>query len=825
MEFLITLAENKTSMCTKVDGFVQNLINILLQWMLDLPDTPLSDWNELNDQEDSNVDVENSIIAEECLDRLCICLTGDVVVPIVMAHIPAFLSKNQAPDDWKFRYVGLMCISMIGEGCNKVLMPHLHNLVAMATPFMKDPHPKVRYAAANTAGQMSTDFGPKLQKKYHQPLVEGLAFLLDDAQNPKVQNHACAAFINFSEKCPPKTLTKYLPLLMAKMTELLKCNRILQQQSITAVGAFAGCVAVNFTPFYDGFVPYLREILTKSSAPDERMLRGKAMECISLIGFAVGKEKFMNDAKALMDVLSTINTEELDTDDPHREFIMETWMRISSCLGIDFIPFLKYVVPPLIRIAENDDDLSITDSTIAEDETPEGWDIVDVGDKRIQIHTSALEEKASAMNRLLCFAMELKDGFFEYVEATSKVCVPLMEFHLHSGVRVAAIAVVPHLLNSAKVFFEKQIFPNQEEGPKLLKELFTFLFVNLIETVKDETDIEVLVYGIESIQKSLMVMGPNCLDLSSVKDILHLVYLIITASNQRRIQLAAMNPDEDADNSQLVKEEINEEDSVLTELAEIMGALIVNHPDLFIQVFGDISPLIGQMIQKESAPACRQFALCVFDDLVEHTKAKSLPYWEAFIPFMLEYASDPHPGVRQAACYGLGVCSEYGGESFKPLCTKVFEILLSVVQAPDSKTEENAGPTENCVSSIGKLLDFYPDVFGDKISEIFAAWIGMLPLEYDEVEARACHKHLCSFITRNNPHVFGNNLSNLPQLLIIFATILDSSDDPEERLIEDKSLVINILKQMKLQMGDHFMQAFHTLESELQTVISNLLSA
>lgn len=120
MEFLITLAENKTSMCAKVENFVQNLINILLQWMLELEDTPLSEWNELTDREDSNVEIENSIIAEECLDRLCICLTGDVVVPIVMSHIPAFLSKNQAPEDWKFRYAGLMCISMIGEGCNKV---------------------------------------------------------------------------------------------------------------------------------------------------------------------------------------------------------------------------------------------------------------------------------------------------------------------------------------------------------------------------------------------------------------------------------------------------------------------------------------------------------------------------------------------------------------------------------------------------------------------------------------------------------------------------------------------------------------------------------
>lgn len=57
-------------------------------------------------------------------------------------------------------------------------------------------------------------------------------------------------------------------------------------------------------------------------------------------------------------------------------------------------------------------------------------------------------------------------------------------------------------------------------------------------------------------------------------------------------------------------------------------------------------------------------------------------------------------------------------------------------------------PPENSVSSIGKMLDFYPDIFGDKLEELFRVWISWLPLEFDEVEARACHKHLCSFITR-----------------------------------------------------------------------------
>jgi len=104
-------------------------------------------------------------------------------------------------------------------------------------------------------------------------------------------------------------------------------------------------------------------------------------------------------------------------------------------------------------------------------------------------------------------------------------------------------------------------------------------------------------------------------------------------------------------------------------------------------------------------------------------------------------------------------------------------------------------------------------------------WVSWLPLEYDEVEARACHKHLCSFITRNNPHVFGNNLSNLPQLLNIFATILDSPDNEEDILIEDKTIVINILKQMRQQMPEQLTASFHTLEPEGQSVVTSALQS
>lgn len=38
-------------------------------------------------------------------------------------------------------------------------------------------------------------------------------------------------------------------------------------------------------------MPYLKYIIQNANQPDLRLLRGKTIECVSLIGLAVGKDK------------------------------------------------------------------------------------------------------------------------------------------------------------------------------------------------------------------------------------------------------------------------------------------------------------------------------------------------------------------------------------------------------------------------------------------------------------------------------------------------------------------------------------------------------
>lgn len=49
-------------------------------------------------------------------------------------------------------------------------------------------------------------------------------------------------------------------------------------------------------------MPYLKAILLNATDKSNRMLHAKSMECISLVGMAVGKERFREDAKQVISV-------------------------------------------------------------------------------------------------------------------------------------------------------------------------------------------------------------------------------------------------------------------------------------------------------------------------------------------------------------------------------------------------------------------------------------------------------------------------------------------------------------------------------------------
>jgi len=92
----------------------------------------------------------------------------------------------------------------------QVMIKNLDHVVSMVLNSFQHPHPRVRWAAINAIGQLSTDLGPDLQMKYHQLVLPALAGAMDDVQNPRVQVRAPVTYRDLDNCCQFTTFCKIL---------------------------------------------------------------------------------------------------------------------------------------------------------------------------------------------------------------------------------------------------------------------------------------------------------------------------------------------------------------------------------------------------------------------------------------------------------------------------------------------------------------------------------------------------------------------------------------------------------------------------------------
>ena len=55
-------------------------------------------------------------------------------------------------------------------------------------------------------------------------VIPGLLIVMDDYANPRVQAHAGAALVNFSEDCPKNIMSQYLDQIIGKLEQVLQAK-------------------------------------------------------------------------------------------------------------------------------------------------------------------------------------------------------------------------------------------------------------------------------------------------------------------------------------------------------------------------------------------------------------------------------------------------------------------------------------------------------------------------------------------------------------------------------------------------------------------------
>lgn len=155
-------------------------------------------------------------------------------------------------------------------------------------------------------------------------------------------------------------------------------------------------------------IPILPDTRARDRAPGRYHLRGKALQCVGLIGVAVGKEVFLQDALQVMQLLMPVlQVQPGAIPEGYFEYYAPACCRISQTLGEQFVQFLPLVLPPIIHTLGVETDFSMTEVSEAEEigavshDNEDGFEsiVMEVkgGQKmRMTMNTTAVMEKAHA---------------------------------------------------------------------------------------------------------------------------------------------------------------------------------------------------------------------------------------------------------------------------------------------------------------------------------------------------------------------------------------------------------------------------------------------
>ncbi|CEG45916.1 Karyopherin (importin) beta 3 [Plasmopara halstedii] len=889
MEFLVSLAEQAPSLCRHLpkNMFVQLVYPVAFKMMLDLQD--LDAWDVAFCADEHSVgsqtidhEISNFDVGSEALERLVGAIGAKRSLPTCFALI----QKYAQSENWVNRHAALVGLCQILDVLDdENLDATVRHLFAQTN----DSHPRVCCTAVDVIGQLSVDQAPRFQQAYHLQALTVLAHYLEDFNKPRLQAHAATSLRQFIDMCPSELLTPYLDKILHQLFALLQngqllaptanqvstqafiAARIVQEQAITAISSVATVAGASFATYYAAVLPPLQQILrtclhecvtaaaasqgllkSQSNAPSSFTLGGITLECLSLIGQAVGKQVFSRDAAAILKMMAEMQaTPFIVGNELIRTYLLQAWARCCTCLRHDFAPYLPLVMPTLLEAAMQQAEFEVDPSTLSSDDEDdastdsEDIQLAQVNDKCLSIRTSILEEKATACQLLAGMVIDLEDAFFPYAEQVTQVLAPLLTESVHSDIRASAIRAMPALVKCVAISTAAAPGPS-ENSQATIKQMVDFALGRLVNALTSEPDVELVV----SIMQSMInCLNEACqphpklkLNEAQLRELVLGLLVVLGDSFQRRALRRSgagtdvMEADEDEDEDDAASQS-TETQATETELhfvlAECIGVLAKTHGADFFPVF---MTLLWDKVTALAAPGCliedRQLALFVVDDVLEHCGDAALHRLDIFLPIFMSALREVHePGLIQAAAFGVGVCASQGGDAFAPHAKQCLQLLHNVVTQPHAYNSEHRNATDNAVAALGKLCEFQSAVVD--AATLFPQWLSLLPLRGDLEESLAVLRRLCGYIDDRHPLVLGApDYQHLGKVVAVLAAVTDAKflrkmgkSVGEKEVLALRQQLASSLKSLRASVPEMMMSyTWNSLSSSQQSALQELFA-
>lgn len=742
LELLTTFSEVSPAMCKRVPAFTDNIVLITLSMLTEvsIDDDEAAEWNNLDDTEADGEDEAEYESARLALDRVALRLNGQSLAGPLFQYLPAMLQSQE----WRERHAALMALSSVAEGCVDSLMGEIPRLLDMVLPTLNDPHSRVQYAGCNAVGQMSTDFANVIQKIAGDRILPALISKLTTLSTFRVQAHAAAALVNFCEAATKETLEPYLDSLLTNLLGLLQSpKRYVQEQILITIATIADAAQTKFIKYYDSLMPLLLGVLKSDLGDESNEIKGKCIECSTLIALAVGKEKFAPDFTDIVQVFGALQESLLEADNPILSYLGHGWSRICKVMGKDFLPLMPIVLPPLLEAAKAAQDISLVDEDEAEHfHNSDEFDVIQLSGKLIAVHTAVLDEKVTAIDLLRSYASQLGGEFLPWVpEVVQEICVPALEFYLHDGVRGLAALTLASMLRCS-------VQATGRTSTNTL-EIWSQISNKLVDALTSEPIPELLVAYYTALVDSIQVLGEDCLLELQLTKLARSINANLMEIYER-VKSRENDDDEYAEDIEEGDDEYTDEE-LLDEISKTASAIFKSSKAAFLGPFQVLAPTVGKLANDDNT-SMKVCGLSIVCEAVEYCGPAFAPYRDIFTPAITESLLSPLAELRQAAAYFVGVAALHGGDEYQNFCVSSLQPMFKMIAVPDARADENVYATENCVTAVAKVCHRHGSCLPN-LGEILQQWIAFLPIAQDEEAAPFAYRFLGELMNSQHPAV------------------------------------------------------------------------
>lgn len=729
------------------------------------------------------------------IDEIIEVLEEDLTLPLLSQLVMEMVKIN----DWRYQYSALMALSQVGEYIDDI--EEIDPIMKIILQFLESPQPKVRYASIHCIGQLASDMKGDFARRYHANIIPLLLNLLNDSV-PRIVGHCLAALTNVLENCSTEAVKPHITNILEPCLGFLVSGiSLIKENALTSISTIAKVSSRAFIPYWQKTAEIVFGVLNSSTQKEHKYLRGHCVECLTLVGLAVGEEEFQKAVHDIITKMIEIQQTDIDAADPQKFFLLAGWKRICILLKGRFTPYLETILPSLFNIVDSivqEEKEKKRRLTQAEDEATdvkEAMGVLPSEEKKDKLfyatNTSESQEVSLAVDMMHTFLKHLGKDYLPYVQKTSEVLVFLIKNSSNDKVRFACAQGLSEII--------KVIQASDEADKQILAatsaRTYEALLWGAIAEEFEAVNIKEFIFGI----KEVVAAAGRYMSQEEIEIFSERVIEALRKSDTRKIEnktyVAENKDDFDEDDHFLMEEENKNEEELQCGLADLMGALFISHKDMTLPLVQYIKAnLLPKVFDPSVSYIMNKFGLFLIDNMIEFLGLEMIPdEWPQFTQVLVQYSVSTRAELRQAAVYGIGVLAEKSKEKFALVSELCLKALYSCIQIKKENTRKDDYyyARDNAVSALGKIIKCQSQ--NVNLKETIQFWLSQLPLKHDKLEARLQHELLVDIILESDANlIFGEKGENLSKVLQIFAEVVDTKL-ASERFREKVQKVIQLL--------------------------------